>query len=245
MDYSKPIPKEYWRPCEHQGTLVQDSFGGKNLVAYLPHGYSKEKEYPIVYFKMGTNNTAMQFWSYLPYTSHFEYVIDNMIERGEIYPCVIVSIDGNSAGKSDWLPKNAYALICYVEGKVRTYAKGDASKIIESAPFRAVGGWSLGAIEVRNILVNDYGNDFWKFFGVYDIQSGYNSKKMSIISDIPFVGCAAGSNDDPNCVRFTKDCEKYFKGTKNVAQIVRGYSHAIQFQVAYFYNAIQNFVRTK
>jgi hypothetical protein len=241
MDYSIPIPKEYWKPCEHQGTLVQDRFNGKDLVAYLPYGYTKEKEYPIFYFKMGMNNSAMQFWTFLPYTNHFEYVIDNLIERGEVHPCVIVSIQGNAGGEKGWLQENAYALICYVEGKVRTYAKGDASKIIESAPYRAVGGWSMGSIETRTMLVDDLKNGFWKMFGYYDIQSGYNSKKMNTISDIPLVRCVCGSNDDPNCVKFTKDCEKFFKCTKNIAQIVKGYTHSIQYQVAYFYNAIQDF----
>jgi hypothetical protein len=167
-------------------------------------------------------------------------VIDNLIERGEIEPCIVVSIQGNPPGGS-WLPENAYGLICFVEGKLTTYACRDANKIIESAPHRAVGGWSLGAIECRTILVNDKKNDAYKYFEWYDIQSGYNSKGMDKISKIPFVGCAAGSRDDVGCIKFTADCAKYFVGTENRAQIVDGYTHMIKYQLAYFYNAIRFF----
>jgi hypothetical protein len=241
----KQIPKDYWKPCEKSGTLVHDRYKGKDLVAYLPHGYSKEKEYPIFYFKMGMNNSALQFWTFLPYTSHFEYVIDNLIDREEIEPCIIVSIQGNSGAEAGWLQVNAYGMICYVEGKVRTYAQGDASKIIESAPHRAVGGWSMGAIETRTMLVNELKNDFWRMFGYYDIQSGYNSKGMNTISNVPFVACVAGSNDDPKCVAFTRDCERYFKGSKNYAKVVKGFTHSIQYQLIYFYNAIKDFAGVK
>lgn len=240
LDYSKPIPSEYWQRIEHGGQLVSDSYKGKRLSIYVPYGYDSNKEYPIFYFKMGTNNKAEQFWTYPGITSHYEYVIDNLIERGEIEPTIIVVIQGNPAGGS-WLPENAYGLICYIEGRYRSYARGDAAKIVESAPHRAVGGWSLGAIECRTVLVNDRKNDFWKCFGWYDIQSGYNSKGMNKISNIPFVGCAAGTNDDPSCVKFTADCMKYFQGTKDTAQVVRGYTHMIKYQLAYFYNAIRYF----
>ena len=240
LDYSIKIPSEYWNKCEHGGQIVVDQYNGKTLNIYVPYGYTNEKEYPVFYFKMGTNNTAAQFWTYPGYTSHFEYVIDNLIERKEIQPCIVVSIQGNPPNKS-WLPENAYGLVCYVEGKYRSYAKGDAAKIIESAPYRAVGGWSLGAIECRTMIVNDRKNDFYKMFGFYDIQSGYNSKGMDKIDKTPFVGCAAGTNDDPSCVKFTADCMRFFEGGKNKAQIVQGYTHMIKYQLNYFYNAIKAF----
>lgn len=240
LDYSQKIPAEYWNVTKAAGALVDDSYKGKALCIYVPAGYDPQKEYDVFYFKMGTNNTARQFWTYPGYTSHFERVIDNIIERGEIRPCIIVAIQGNPPGKS-WLPENAYGLVCYVEGKYRSYAKGNADLIIDSAKHRAVGGWSLGAIECRTILVNDKRNDFWKMYGWYDIQSGYNSSGMGTISRLPFVGCAAGSNDDIGCIKFTGDCAKLFIGTQNKAQIVPGYSHMIKFQLNYFYNAVKYF----
>lgn len=242
IDFSKPIPQEYWQACKNQGTLVNDSFGGKNLCIYIPFGYDAGKPYDIFYFKMGTNNTASQFWFWKGYNPHFNYVIDNLIDRCIIKPCIIVSIDGNKAGK-DWLSDNAYSLLCYVEGKYTTYAYKDAARIIDSAPHRAIGGWSLGAIECRNILVNEKRNDYWKSYGFFDLQSCYNAKQMETISPIPVVACVAGSKDDPSCVAFTNACKNIFSTNaplrKNHAQIVNGYTHAINYQIAYFYNAIQ------
>lgn len=237
LDYSIPIPKDYKTPANRRGTLVKDRYKDKNLVIYVPHGYTSEREYPVFYFKMGTNNTAGQFWNYLGYTKDFNNVIDHLIENNEIQPCIIVSIDGNGAGNSKWLPENAYGLICYVEGKYQSYAMGDAAKIISSAPHRAIGGWSLGAIECRNILVDK--PEIAKCFGWYDIQSGYNAKGMDKIDTLPFVGCVAGSADDPPCVTFTKTCMGYT--TVDLAQIVKGYTHLITYQIAYFYNAIRFF----
>lgn len=243
LDYSIPIPKEYWNPTEG-GSIVRDSFKGRKLCVYLPKGYSPEERYDIFYFKMGTNNSAEQFWTYPRYTSHFENVIDHLIEEGEIRPCVIVSIDGEAPNGS-WLPVNAYDLICYVEGRITTYAEKDATKIMASRDHRAIGGWSLGAIECRTMLVNAKKNDYYKVFGKWDIQSGYNADGMAGIDPSVFVGCAAGSRDAVGCVTFTRNCQGIFKKTpalqKNHAQIVPGYTHAIGYQLAYFYNAIRYF----
>ena len=239
LDYSKPIPKEYWKKTANGGVLVEDHYGGKTLMAYLPFGFHRDKQYDIFYFKMGMGNTAKQFWSFPPYTSHFEYVIDNLIDRCIIKPCIIISIDGER--EDGWLQYNALGLVKYVESKVRSFADRDMSpaNLIKTAGHRALGGWSLGSIESEEILKNTCRNDYYKMFGFYDIQSGYTAKGMDKISKEPFVGCVAGSADDPKCVAFTKACAAF--DTVDKAQIVPGYTHAIQFQVRYFYNAIQCF----
>lgn len=244
LDYSISIPAEYWNKIDQCGTLTDDSYAGKKLCIYTPYNYDPNQKYDIFYFKMGTNNPARQFWTFSGQTSHFEYVIDNLIARNEIKPCIIVSIDGNKPN-TGWLQDNAEGLIYYVEGKYSTYLEKTKAKVIESAPHRAVGGWSLGSIEVRTLLVNDKKNDFYKFFNWYDIQSGYNAKNMNNIDPLPFVGCAAGSADDGGCITFTKTCADYFAKNpelnKNTAQIVKGYKHYIKYQLNYFYNAIKYF----
>lgn len=235
LDYSIPIPTEYWNTFSEGGKLTDDKFNGKGLCIYTPKDYNPEKKYDIFYFKMGTNNPARQFWTFKGQTSHFEYVIDNLIAKGEIKPCIIVSIDGNKPN-TGWLQDNAQGLINYVESKYSTF---------NNPLHRAIGGWSLGSIEVRTMLVNDKKNDFYKLFNWYDIQSGYNANKMDKIDPLPFVGCVAGSKDDGGCITFTKTCDKYFKANsmlnKNTAQIVNGYKHYIKYQLNYFYNAIKYF----
>ena len=244
LDYSIPIPKEYWNKPEESGVVLNDAVNGKKICVYIPYGYNPENCYDVFYFKMGTNNKATQFFTWPGIFSNFNYVIDNLIKRGEIRPSIIVSIDGEGPNRS-WLPDNAYTLVCYVEGKYTSYAKRNADLIIESAPHRAIGGWSLGSIECRTMLVNDNGNNYWNMFGWYDIQSGYNANKMNTISPIPFVACVAGSRDDRSCINFTNTCKKYFLETpgleKNVAQVVPGYTHMIKYQLNYFYNAIKHF----
>lgn len=240
LDYTKPIPAEFWNKPKHNGAIVVDKYNGKTLNVYLPYGYSKGTSYPFFYFKMGTNNTAAQFFTYPGDTSHFEYVLDNLIEKGIIVPTIVVSIDGNAPNQG-WLQYNAQGLVNYVENKFNRGLRRSIFTRVLSNTRRAVGGWSLGAIECRTMLVDDVHNGYYRLFGYYDIQSGYNANGMNNISQSPFVGCAAGSNDDPNCVKFTKQCAEYFKGTRNVAQVVDGYTHMIKFQNNYFYCAIQAF----
>lgn len=245
LDYSIKIPQGYWSPTNGQGgTLVDDSYAGRNFCTYLPFGYSDQNKYDVFYFKMGTNNTGRQFFTFSGQTSHFEYVLDNLIANEEIRPCIVVAVNGEKPNGS-WLPANAEGLIYYVEGKYSTYMNRAKNQVIPSAPHRALGGWSLGSIEARTILVNDLKNDFYKFFNWYDIQSGYNAKKMNTIDPLPFVGCAAGSKDDGGCITFTKTCATYFAQNpalnKNTAQIVNGYQHYIKYQLNYFYNAIKYF----
>ena len=113
LDYSIPIPAEYWNKIEQGGNLTDDAYAGKKICIYTPYGYDPNQKYDIFYFKMGTNNPARQFWTFSGQTSHFEYVIDNMIFRNEIKPCIIVSIDGNKPN-TGCLQYNAEGLIYYV-----------------------------------------------------------------------------------------------------------------------------------
>ena len=246
LDYSIKIPKEYWNKPVNEGRFVSDTYCGRKVVAYLPYGYDKTKVYNCCYFKMGTSNSAEQFWTYPGYISHFEYVIQNLIDRGEIEPTVVVSVQGNPPNQG-WIQYHALGLVQFVESKISTYAKFDVTpgNLIATANHRAIGGWSLGSIETVRMLCNDQFNDYYKMFNFYDIQSGYNPTGMNKIDPKPFVGCVAGSNDDPNCVRFTNQCANYFATipdlNKNKAQIVPGYTHMITYQLNYFFNAIKVF----
>lgn len=52
LDYSIPIPAEYWNKIEQGGTLTDDSYAGKKLCIYTPYSYDPNKKYDIFYFKM-------------------------------------------------------------------------------------------------------------------------------------------------------------------------------------------------
>ena len=247
IDFSKLIPADFWNKCDKCGQLVADSYNNKGLMAYLPYGFHRDNQYDIFYFKLGTNNKAAQLFNYPPYVNHFEYVLDNLIDRCIIKPCIVIAIDGNRPNQG-WLQTNALGLVQYVETKVRSFADRnvEAANLIKTRSHRAVGGWSLGAIECRTMLINGTHNDFYKIFGYYDIQSGYNATGMATIDPAVLVRCVCGSRDDGGCVVFTSQCLKYFtempKLKKDKAQIVSGYTHSIQYQVRYFYNAIQEFM---
>ena len=240
LDYSVKIPKEYWNPIQNKGKLVTDTYCDRKIVAYIPYGYDKTKPYFISYFKLGTNNKAENFFNWPGYVNHFEYVLDNMIANGDIQPTIVVSIQGNPPN-TPWMQSHALGLIQYVESKLSTYAKFDVSpgNLIATADYRMVCGWSLGSIEITRMLCNDLCNDYYKAFGYYDIQSGYNPTGMNKIDPKPFVGVVAGSADDPSCVRFTNQCANYFATVpelnKNIAQVIAGYTHMITYQLNYFY----------
>ena len=249
LDYSEKIPDSYWQKPAQCGQLVEDNYNGKGLCAYLPFGFDNKTPLNVAYFAMGTNNKATQFFNWPGYFKNFNHVIDNLIQNGEIEPVVIVVIDGNKPNTA-WLKYNALGLVQYVEGKVLSYANLDTSipSLVNSSVHRSCGGWSLGSIDLARLVVNDIGNDFYKLFHWYNIQSGYNATGMDKIDPDLFVSCVCGSADDGGCVTFTSQCMKYFNQNPplnhDVAQIIRGYTHMISYQLNYFYCAIRYFFGT-
>ncbi|MFA6403441.1 MAG: alpha/beta hydrolase-fold protein [Salinivirgaceae bacterium] len=74
------------------GTITTVQYDSKTLsirremMVYIPPGYSSDKKYPVIYLLHGLNSGAGQW----PYWIRADYVIDNLLASGKIGPVVMV-----------------------------------------------------------------------------------------------------------------------------------------------------------
>lgn len=83
-----------FRASSLEGNLLGDS-PERNVQVYLPPGYGEnpERRYATIYFLMGFGANADQYFNYYDRNGQ---ILGQMIEAGQIEPCIIVSIDGNN-----------------------------------------------------------------------------------------------------------------------------------------------------
>ena len=94
------IPAEYFKTAEQQGKVVKVDYESRDYVrdesvitktayVYLPYGYDgndTDNRYNIVYLMHGGGGHAGDFFEH----GSFRELIDNMIEKGDIEPTLIV-----------------------------------------------------------------------------------------------------------------------------------------------------------
>jgi enterochelin esterase-like enzyme len=133
-----------------QGTVTYRSFFSPHLNetraigVYLPEGYDPggTTRYPVIYFLHGWGGSHVSYWYVL------KPVLDDMIDTGQIQPCIVVTPNGWVApyDGSLWTNSALYgAFDDYVAYDVVAFV--DASYPTLTAPrTRAVMGHSMGAI---------------------------------------------------------------------------------------------------
>lgn len=162
------IPAEYFLPANNKGTIISIAyetedyaFGSGKLTkiahVYLPFGYDSantKKKYNILYLMHGWGGDSGEF-----FLENRTNIYDNMIEKGDIEPMIIVSPTFYHAGmnKDDHAAsivalrgfQNEFEndLMPAVEGVVNTYAKSTSKKALKaSRDHRAFGGFSFGSV---------------------------------------------------------------------------------------------------
>ncbi len=165
---TESIPEEYFLPANNKGKIISINyetedyaFGSgiltKTAHVYLPFGYDQSntrKKYNILYLMHGWGGDSGEF-----FLENRTNIYDNMIERGDIEPMIIVSPTFYSAGfnKDDHAAsivalrgfQNEFenALMPAVEGTVNTYTKSTSKKALKaSRNHRAFGGFSFGSV---------------------------------------------------------------------------------------------------
>ncbi len=165
-----PVPGEYLRQAERRGSIVRMEYESldyagngepvvKDAYVYLPFGYDEAgsgARYDILYLLHGQNGTAEDFFRVND--GALVRILDNMIEKGDIPPLIVVSPTFYArGGKHDFASSVrdlnefhsdlANHLIPAAESRFRTYASTtDRAGIAASRDHRAFGGFSLGAI---------------------------------------------------------------------------------------------------
>ncbi len=149
--------KLYEVPCEQPGTIERvdyttDVFGTGTLdrwaTVYLPYGYDESKQYNIIYFYHGANETQNSFIG----EDIVKNAFDNMIYYGVCDPFIMVCptfyYDYEArASKNTVLPDEIRLdLMPAVESKYSTYAEtADDAGFIASREHRCFSGYSGGS----------------------------------------------------------------------------------------------------
>ena len=164
--YTKSVPIEYLRPAKKQGRVVpltyatkDYAFGGevtKTAYVYLPAGYDEsdtKSRYDILYLMHGWGGHAGEFFE-----GTLKNTFDNLIEKGDIKPLIIVSpsfyhansptdFSSSEAAFRSFHTEFERDLMPAVEGTYRTYAASTSQADLKSSrSHRAFGGFSLGSV---------------------------------------------------------------------------------------------------
>ena len=176
--YTAPVPSSYLKSADRQGTVEhlrydsKDYSGSvaavtKDAYVYLPYGYDGSDEstrYDIIYLMHGWGGHAGEYFE----LSSIKNVFDNMIEKGDMKPVIIVSATfyNDNTGTDFGSSVRAFRafhqdfendLMPAVEGKYHTYAKSVSDEDLKaSRDHRAFGGFSLGAVTTWLEFCHDY-----------------------------------------------------------------------------------------
>lgn len=182
--FSEAVPVEYQRASSEPGSVQRidydtlDYAGNRSAITktayvYTPYGYDAddtETRYDVLYLMHGWGGHAGEYFEY----SNLKNMFDNLIERGDMPPAIIVSAtfyhDGSGTDFSGSVAElRAFhedfenALMPAVEGRFHTYANGTALEDFEaSRDHRAFGGFSLGA--VTTWMAFCYNADYIRYF---------------------------------------------------------------------------------
>lgn len=165
---TESYPSAYSQPSSHAGevrTITYPTFDyvdgtlaprTNQACVYIPYGYNTEREYNVLYLVHGHYGTYSSFLSYE--NGLLVNVLDNMIEKGDIEPVIVVTPSYNyGQPTSNYVDADKYCealtqellndLMPIVESDFRTYAESADSKGFEqSRNHRMIGGFSMGAV---------------------------------------------------------------------------------------------------
>ena len=182
--YTAAVPVGYTEAADQQGTVTKLEYesedylrGGsaitKTAYVYTPYGYDDndtETKYDILYLMHGWGGHAGEYFEFTGTKNMF----DNLIEKGDIPPVIIVSASfyndnsstdfGSSIDEFHEFHRDFEEhLMPAVEGRFHTYAASASEEDLKaSRDHRAFGGFSLGS--VTTWLEFCYDSDYIRYF---------------------------------------------------------------------------------
>lgn len=179
------VPALYSRSAKNQGKVERLDYESKDYVRdsraitktayiYLPYGYDPNgtSRYNIIYLMHGWGGSAGECFTLDG--GSMKNMLDNMIERGEIEPVIVVSAtfynenSGHDFSSSvsefrEFHKDFENHLMPSVESRYRTYAKSASEADLKaSRDHRAFGGFSLGSVTTWLEFCHD--SDYIRYF---------------------------------------------------------------------------------
>lgn len=187
------IPEAYRVSVENGGTIEHITYKSKNYYGdgadnekkanvYLPAGYDKadkSKKYKVLYLMHGIGGDENE-WGMKDEKSLVKKMMDNLAEKDDIDPFIIVTPNGRSGSDPD--PNKTYLafykfgeelrndLIPYMDSHYNTYADRD---------HRAMAGLSMGGMQTINIGICEC-LDLISYFGAFSAApTSYEAAKVA------------------------------------------------------------------
>ncbi|SFG84862.1 Enterochelin esterase [Lachnospiraceae bacterium C7] len=189
------VPDNYKKQAKEQGKLTTFSYETKmtddsgkivkkEATVYLPYGYDENKKYDFVYLCHGSGANKNTFLGNEKEPKEFKYIVDNMIEKGEIKPIIIVTPTYTKEYKDYYEKLDGMTdeivneLIPAVEKKYNSYATDTTPDgLIKARGHRAIGGFSMGGCTTWRAFKRHL--DYFKYYmpmsmPMYYYKDGYN-----------------------------------------------------------------------
>lgn len=205
-EISLQIPFKYTRPCEGEGGTIEaitymakDYIGEgedveKKAFVYLPEGYDSSKQYNVLYLMHGIGGNENEWGLNDASTSKVKKIMDNLIEKGDIEPFIIVTPNGKALACEHTDGTQSFYnfgkelrndLIPYIESHYSTYAdyNEEGYDLTETRRHRAMAGLSMGGMQTINIGMCEC-LDIISWFGAFSAApTSYEASKVASIID--------------------------------------------------------------
>ena len=182
--FTAEVPVSYKKESSQPGSIVRLDYESKDYAGrgtavskaayvYLPYGYDEddlETRYNVLYLMHGWTGHAGEYFEY----GSVRNIIDNMIEKGDIEPMIVVSPSFYNSYSSTDFSSSVRELRAFhedfennlmpaVEGRFHTYALSASDEDLKaSREHRAFGGFSLGSVTTWQIFT--YDTDYVYYF---------------------------------------------------------------------------------
>ena len=188
------IPAEYRRPVKEGGGSIEQitymskkyygdkSDNEKHANVYLPEGYNAEdkaKRYGVLYLMHGIGGNENE-WGMNNNDSLIKKIMDNLTQKGEIEPFIIVTPNGRSG--SDPNPQKAYLAFYQFGSELRNdlipYMDSHYNTIADRN-HRAMAGLSMGGMQTINIGICE-SLDLISWFGAFSAApTSYDASRVA------------------------------------------------------------------
>lgn len=178
------IPVAYKNVAKEQGKIekftYKTSAEDKYAYVYTPYGYNKNENYDIIYMLHGGGGSQESLFGGENQNNDIKNAIDNLIERKEIKPLIIVTptfytkkhsvkdVNGSWDAVKEFPEELSKYLIPAVEKEYSTYANTtNENDLINSRNHRAFGGFSMGSVTTWYVM-----QEYMRYFNLFIPISG-------------------------------------------------------------------------
>jgi len=170
--FKKYDGKFYDKPSAQPGTVVRLDYTtavyGEPMETwanvYLPYGYDETKQYNIIYFLHGTNETQTSFIG----DDRAKNAVDGIIEAGVtdpfimVFPCYYYDYETRAIDMDNFVLEVRNDLMPAVESAYNTYAEtADEAGFIASREHRAFAGYSRGCYATWHMFFHNLDYAYW------------------------------------------------------------------------------------